>query len=294
MRRGLLLTLLACSLPALALAGKPTGYKFTSFDVPGSTFTRGCDINNGGTIVGYFNDAAWSAHGFVYSGGMFTQFDEPDAGNVKYGQTMAGTLGQGINDLGTIVGRYDSPLQNNAHGYILSGGNFASFDVPGATFTAARGISPAGDVVGYSVDATGVAHGFVLSGGQLTTVDYPNTTYTLLSGMNKSGQIVGQYHDAAGNTHGFLLSGGRYSPVDFTKATFTQPIRINATGQIVGRYEATDGSWHGFLLSNGIYTTIDYPNAINTELYGITDLGELVGQWQDTAGHTHGFYAVKQ
>jgi len=285
-RRLIMLALAASTLPASAYAQKPPRYTFTSFDVPGAIYTRGGDINNNGTIIGYFNDAAGAPHGYLYDGGVFTQIDEPDA--------TAGTLAGAINDAGTIVGRFDAPLGGDAHGFVLSGGSFTPFDVPGATFTAARGISPAGDVVGYYVDVAGVSHGFVLSGGQFTWVDYPGTNFTALSGMNKFGRIVGHYLDAAGSRRGFLLSGGQFSSVNYPKATYTQPSRINSSGQIVGHYQAADGSVHGFLLSNGIYTTINYPNAVLTRLHGITDLGNIVGEWQDSAGRTHGFYAVKR
>src|SRR6185369_18074256 len=52
LRRHFVLKLLATTIlaaPALA-AGKPPRYNFTSFDVPGSTFSRGFAINHAGTI----------------------------------------------------------------------------------------------------------------------------------------------------------------------------------------------------------------------------------------------------
>lgn len=75
---------------------------FTSFDAPGSIYTRGGDINNYGTIIGYFSEAAGNPHGYVYCGGVFTRIDEPDA--------TAGALAGAINDAGTIVGRCPTTL----------------------------------------------------------------------------------------------------------------------------------------------------------------------------------------
>jgi probable HAF family extracellular repeat protein len=286
LRRHFVLNLLAAGvLASPALAQKPIRYRFTSFDPPGSTYTRGNAINNAGTIDGYFNNASGEFHGYILSAGVFTQIDVPGA--VK-------TIADGNNDSGTIVGQCDAPVVGQAHGFVLSGGTFTSFDVPGATFTAGKGINLAGVIVGFYVDAGGMTHGYLLSGGQFTTIDYPNAPFTAAHGINNNGQIVGNYHDAAGNNRGFLLSGGQFSSVNYPKATWTIPTRINTSGQIVGYYQAASGSVHGFLLSNGTYTTIDYPNAILTRLDGINDLGELVGQWEDSTGHTHGFYAVKQ
>jgi serine/threonine protein kinase/tetratricopeptide (TPR) repeat protein len=140
LRRHFVLKLLAAGvLAAPALAGGHSRYVFTSFDVPGSTSTRGVGINNAGTIVGNFNDANGVIHGYVLSAGSFTQIDVP--GSVL-------TLADGINDLGTIVGRYDFPSVGDAHGFLLSGGTFTTFDFPGATWTAAHAVNHAGNIVG--------------------------------------------------------------------------------------------------------------------------------------------------
>ena len=48
------------------------------------------------------------------------------------------------------------------HGYLLSGGEFTSFDFPSANSTEAFGINPRGDIVGEYISA-GVTHGFLLS-----------------------------------------------------------------------------------------------------------------------------------
>jgi hypothetical protein len=58
LRRHFVLKLLAAGvLASPTLAQKAPQYVFTSFDPPGSTYTRGDGVNNPGTIVGYFNDA---------------------------------------------------------------------------------------------------------------------------------------------------------------------------------------------------------------------------------------------
>jgi uncharacterized membrane protein len=58
------------------------------------------------------------------------------------------------------VGRYIS--SGASHGFLLSNGELTSIDVPGATFTSARGINCLGDIVGEYRDAGGRVHGFML------------------------------------------------------------------------------------------------------------------------------------
>jgi hypothetical protein len=48
------------------------------------------------------------------------------------------------------------------HGFLLSGGQFTTIDIPGATLTDAEKINPRGDIVGFYVSA-GLTHGFLLS-----------------------------------------------------------------------------------------------------------------------------------
>jgi hypothetical protein len=49
-----------------------------------------------------------------------------------------------------------------SHGFLLSGGNFSTFDLPGASQLSVRGINDEGQIVGDFVDATGNgSHGFV-------------------------------------------------------------------------------------------------------------------------------------
>jgi probable HAF family extracellular repeat protein len=289
LRRHFVLNMLSAGVLASPVyAGKPPQppkYVFTSFDPPNAAGTRGSDINHAATIVGFFGDINGANHGYIFSGGAFTQFDVP--GSLK-------TEIQGINDAGSMVGKHSFQPPGNNHGFILSEGNLTTFDVPGSSSTEGKGINLAGDVVGRTIDAAGVEHGYLLSGGQFTSIDYPGATSTQCWKINNSGQIVGDYHDAAGLTHGYLLSGGRFTAVNYPKATYTQAIGINAVGQVVGTYHLADGVWHGFLLSNGTYTAIDYPNSNGTQVYGINDLGELAGQWYGRDGKTHGFYAVKQ
>lgn len=183
--------ILTCALPCATFAQKAPRYAYTGFDALGATYTRGGDINHAATIVGYFNDINSAVHGYILSGGAFTQYDVPGS---------AGTQIQGINDDGSMVGRYDFPLVGiaNAHGFILSGGSLTTFDVPGSASTSAKGINLAGDVVGRTIDAAGVGHGFLRRGGQFTSIDYPGATSTQCWRINNNGQIVGDYQDAAG------------------------------------------------------------------------------------------------
>jgi probable HAF family extracellular repeat protein len=130
---------------------------FTTFVVPGASSTVASGINDGGRIVGYFDDAT-GRHGFVYSGGVFTAFDAPGA----YFNGAYDTAATGINDSGQIVGYFFDAA--GIHGFLDTAGVFTTIDVPGALSgtTVAYGINDNGQIVRSFGDNAG-GHGFLFT-----------------------------------------------------------------------------------------------------------------------------------
>ena len=128
-------------------------------------------------------------HGFLVSGGTFTQIDVPGA---------IGTEVRGINDAGQIVGTFYNST-GPRHGFLDSGGIFTRIDMPGADWTEAYGINDAGQVVG-NFQSKSPTHGFLDSGGTFTQIDVPGAQVTLAYGINDAGQIVGTFYNSTGPT----------------------------------------------------------------------------------------------
>jgi hypothetical protein len=96
------------------------GHRLASFDVrikgvtAASTSPFGC--NNEGEIVGSFTDANGGVHGFIFNRGTFSQFDAPGSSqNPAFG--VAGTLINGVNDLGDIVGFFSDGTK--VHSFVV-------------------------------------------------------------------------------------------------------------------------------------------------------------------------------
>src|SRR5262249_33643845 len=133
------------------------------------------------------------------------------------------------------------------HGFLLSAGNFATIDFPGAVgHTVAGDINERGQIVGNYQDGSGKLHSFRLSDGSFTTFDFPAAfSRTVPFGIAANGDIVGTYNDNSGLFHGFQLQQGSFTTIDFPGAVQTQAVRVNEAGQIVGFYNLA--GQHGFL-----------------------------------------------
>jgi uncharacterized membrane protein len=190
---------------------------FTSIAFPGAVFTFPAGISSRGDIAGQYRlagEAASVRHGFMLREGEFVTIDVPGA---------IFTNALGINAQGDIAGRYCAALPCNAgghngnfHGFLLSKGEFASIDFPGALHTHAWKINPRGQILGVYVGTDNNFHLYVLNQGQFTSIDIPGAIEAVpdIGGLNPRGDIVGGYCPAlpctVQNRRGFLLSGGEF------------------------------------------------------------------------------------
>jgi hypothetical protein len=164
---------------------------------PGSITTFASGVS-GGTVVGWYKDAADVSHGFIHTAGGYVPLNHPlatDAGG--------GTVAWGI-DGNNIVGTYFDAT--DAHGFVWNGTAFTTLNnpaaIPGKTF--AWGIS-GNTVVGDYYDGTRY-HGFIETNGAYTQLDYPSAaTFTYIFGISGN-TVVGYYDDANGNEHGFMAT----------------------------------------------------------------------------------------
>lgn len=268
-------------------------YTYTTIDFPGAIQSGAASINNLGQIVGGYQLSDGSRHGFLYSGGVFTTIDDPNA--------TAGSEALGINQSGQIVGAYnlnapeDPHSFEGAHGFLYNGGTFTDINFPGSsvTNTTPNRINDSGDIVGVYRINSGPGNGFLDVGGVFTTVNVPGKVGTHCNGNNNSGEIVGQDKDTdSGPHHGFLDNGGTFTTIDFPGAAETVAEDIDNFGNVVGAYKTTGGTEFGFLDNGGSFSTIAFPGAVATLAAGVNDNGDIVGLYQDQSEVLHGFLAT--
>src|SRR5262249_28538757 len=143
------------------------------------TFAYG--INDSGQIVGWYDAASdFAAHGFLYSGGVFTTIDDPAGNN---------TMVFGINNAGQCVG------QSSARGFVFTPDGFGFHTVTGWDFSwqlvAAGDYNHDGTTDVIWEQANGVQGGWLMNNNQIAGTlqlpTFPDWNVVANGDFNKDG-----------------------------------------------------------------------------------------------------------
>jgi hypothetical protein len=227
--------------------------------------------------------------GFVrFSDGSFS------APIVDPNDTVGFTEGRGINNPRTVVGDYVIS-DGTVHSFLLSGGTFTEYDLPGALQTNLLGINEPGDLTGTFDPGNGVFQAFIDRGGTITSYSVPGAVATLAYEMNNNKKLtVGYFVDGSGVLHGQYrdANGALHFPIDPSGSVATVLFGLNNRNWVVGRYADAAGVTHGlFFVPPDRFFTFDFPGSTFTSLNGISSQGNIIGRYVDASGIAHGFIA---
>lgn len=281
----------------LAAVVQGRGYNIeilATFDYPGSHVisTIPLGINDAGDIVGEFTDDTGRVRGFIrYADGTFSDpiIEPNECCNIHITRTS------GIANNGDICGNYSAEIGTQS--FILSGGIFTEFQVPGAVATTLYGINDAGDLVGtYSLGHGNVP--FVDVGGTVQEIRIRashNQSLTFPHGINNAGEFVGYYHDdVAMNNSAFFGSSAAQvkAPIAFPGVTNTFLSGLNDDGLAVGSIDnGTDATQAILFQLPHSFTTYAYPRAIRTRFDDINSSSLICGSYAVRGTFYHGILA---
>ena len=276
--------------------GGPRGLH--EFQFPGSVSTEGWNINQDGSVVGYYDTADGGRHGFVA---------RPDADTVAHvthepvtGPTEATYIFESIDvpgvaflevaassDFEDYAGHTRSADGEKIVGFTLIDGVFRTYDFPDAKNTYFYALGNNGNAAGHYEGSDGLYHGVVLEDGELRQYDFPGAVETFIHGISDAtGALTGNFIDASGVRRGF--SGDII--VEFPGASETYADFVNAQGSIVGSYVDAEGIYEGYVrTADGRFLSLNYRTtadlrAIDTPaleyifLHGISDVGVIVAR----------------
>jgi pimeloyl-ACP methyl ester carboxylesterase len=240
---------------------------YSTLDFPGAVVTTPFVINNHGIIVGQYQNADASFHGFTYNGN-FSTFDCPTGGAVA----------AGINDQGDKVEGC-----SNGSFEITAAGQITPISFPGASSTFVKSINNSGQIAGiYCTSSDNIfnpfpCHGFVLFNGNYQTVDFPGSMNTFAGSINNLGQIVGQYEDTSRQFHGFLATQAEL--VDPVPDLLSGPAVISLTSPVGAKTLASKGQAVQGVAADGVTQVVIRIPAVNVgDQFTVTILNDQDGK----------------
>ncbi len=280
---------LAVFVASIAAVSVPQ-YRFLNpGNYPGAfeTFPNGVSSTE---ISGYYLQPGGGTYGYLQTSKGFVTAQPVGSASSYLG---------GINLSGLAVGGFcqgshcdGAPFAAHGYTYDSTTGSTTTIDYPGAMFTAAYGISSAGQIVGGFCPTDPVCprdlfyvarHGFLDNNGVFTQLGFPGSEGTTAFGINKAGTIIGEYETRLLN-HSFIYQNGVYTDLNYPGANWTIATGINDLGVVVGHYQDTLGNENGFMYCKGqwaqIFVKPGYPGLMG----GINNANDLVGNWFNSSG----------
>ncbi|MYB92721.1 T9SS type A sorting domain-containing protein [Candidatus Poribacteria bacterium] len=278
---------------AKAVGDIPRSYVGTSqqgvseLQVPGAVSTEGWNINQDGSVVGYYDSADGHRHGFIARPTAETAakfrdiallpppefnfiYESIDVPGVDFLELTASS------DFDGYAGNTRSADGEKTVGFTLIDGVFTTYDFPGSQNTYFYAFGNNGLAAGHYEDSEGLHHGVILEDGKLRQFDFPGAVETEIYGYSDSREILtGSFTDASGVRRGF--SGDRI--IEYPGATATYADFLTTAGSIVGSYVDANGLYRAHaLLPTNRFITLEYLEPSHLEyffVHGANDSREI-------------------
>ena len=250
---------------------------------PSSVSTEGWNINQDGSVVGYYDSADGQRYGFIArpaAPGDDEPAVAPDVTPAAFNYTFESIDVPGVDflavtassDFEDYAGYTRSPDGEKEVAFTLIDGVFTTYDFPGSQNTYFYALGNSGIAAGHYQDSEGLYHGVLLENGELRQYGFPGAVQTFLHGISDAtGALTGNFIDADGVRRGF--SGDLI--IEYPGALETFADFVNAEGLVVGSYVDAEGKYHAYgRAPDGRFITIDLPGAPNLEYFsyhGISD-----------------------
>lgn len=206
---------------------------------------RAYGINERGQVVGYNFDGR-GQRGYIWKNGTLTDLGllGGTGGGVSYTPSRIA-----INNKGQVAGTFTNEA-GVRHAFLWQKGVKTDLGTLGGTTpsdpesigestpfgSSAVAINDKGQVIGYSITATGERHAFLWKNGVMTDLGTLGGNYSTATAINQKGQIIG-YASNAGNAYfnrPFLWSRGKMIELKPLPGWVATVLSINNKGWVVG------------------------------------------------------------
>ena len=262
---------------------------------PGSVSTHGWNINQDGSVVGYYKTGDDDkVHGFIARPitdtdaptdvqVSITPVDAPEDSDYTFERIeVAGVDFLALtasSDFDDYAGYTKSADSEKDVAFTIIDGVFTTYDYPGSQNTYFYALGNDGRAAGHYQDSDGLFHGIILENGELRQYDFPGSVQTEIYGISDAtGALTGNFIDAEGVRRGFTGD----EIIEYPGASATYADFVSA-GRLVGSYIDAEGTYHAYIRFADGFTSIDLPGAENIDYYfvhGINDAGTYIERSQ--------------
>jgi probable HAF family extracellular repeat protein len=179
---------------------------------------------------------------------------------------------------------YSWTVTNRLTGYAVT-----DLGTLGGTTSYAQGINAAGQVVGYSLTASGQYHAFLYSAGTMRDLGTLGGTFSYAMGINANGDVVGYSATASGQYHAFLYTAGTMRDLGTLGGASSYAYDVNDSGQVVGYSVNAAGQTRAFLYSGGTMSALGTLGGTFSYAMAINNAGQITGYSANAAGQYRAF-----
>ena len=260
--------------------------QYRELQFPGSVSTEGWNVNQDGSIVGYYDSADGRRHGFIARPVAEVSDESVVTPTIsEYTFESIGVPGVDFlaltasSDFEDYAGYTKSADGEKEVGFTLIDGIFTIYNFPGSKNTFFYALGNDGRAAGHYEDSKGLYHGVILENGELRQYDFPGAVETQIFGISDAtGALTGNWIDASGVRRGF--SGDTIIEVPDASATYAN--FMNAGGITVGSYVDAEGIYHAYVRPpNGRFFPFDLPNPAQLEYIFVHHMSD---DWTAIAG----------
>jgi probable HAF family extracellular repeat protein len=210
--------------------------------------------------------------------------------------TNGWSVARSVNLNGVVAGSAGINNENSSQVMSYSNDVMNGLGTLGGPSGIGNGINSAGQIAGYSQEASGPYRAFLATNGVLTDLGDLGGGSAVAYALNDLGQVAGSAVTANGENHPFLYSNGKMTDLGTLGSSgndwWNSAQGVNNSGEVAGTSYDANGNFFGFVWNKGKMTKMGTLGGPWSQAYAINNKGQITGIAYTKPGAAHAFLAA--